>query len=343
MSAGYEDPTSPAAGQKRPPSFKGAVKKIRCAAAVAGLAKSWQGWAERHADKQDSAPAGWAPSSVEREDDKEPRRAFKVAPAAAPPSEEDPGAIRGVSVSRTVLPKVTERGGEAVEAIRGKMESEPARERTPFLGNESPQRRRQMRALRGSGVVGERKNALLDAKFGSRSSSLETEDSGLGDEVDAVDIKCPKAGCKAKVTTGDTGDIKSRWQRWSEEHAEGQRLNPFSQDFDYDYAMSLRLRKGDSGYGRPKEGSKTAERGERAHRHVRREMEEMVRVVHDVGYRDRRGRTAVTFGRLFDRYVKISDKVVGILLRCRKHGMLDFEGEMLWQGQDDHVVITVRD
>ncbi|XP_077583409.1 actin-binding Rho-activating protein [Stigmatopora nigra] len=345
MSAGHKEPTSPTAGEarKEPPSFKGAVRKVRCAAAVAGLAKSWQGWAERHSDKQDSAPAGWAPSSVEREDDdKERRRAFKVAPAAAPLSED---AIRGVSVSRTVRPKVSERGGDAVEAIRGKMESaEPARERTPFLGNESPQRRRQMRALRGSGVVGERKSALMDANLGSRSSSLETEDSGLGDEVEAVvDIKCPKAGCKVKVTTSDTGDIKSRWQRWSEEHAEGQRLNPFSQDFDYDYAMSLRLRKGDSGYGRPKEGSKTAERGERAHRHVRREMEEMVRVVGDVGYRDRRGRTAVTFGRLFDRYVKISDKVVGILLRCRKHGMLDFEGEMLWKGRDDHVVITVRE
>lgn len=44
---------------------------------------------------------------------------------------------------------------------------------------------------------------------------------------------------------------------------------------------------------------------------------------------------------LFDRYIRISDKVVGILMRARKHGLVDFEGEMLWQGRDDHVVITL--
>uniref|UniRef100_A0A672K4T7 Costars domain-containing protein n=1 Tax=Sinocyclocheilus grahami TaxID=75366 RepID=A0A672K4T7_SINGR len=57
--------------------------------------------------------------------------------------------------------------------------------------------------------------------------------------------------------------------------------------------------------------------------------------------RDKEGRIYVTFGRLFDRYVKISDKVVGILLRCRKHKMVDFEGEMLWKGQDDDIIITL--
>lgn len=124
---------------------------------------------------------------------------------------------------------------------------------------------------------------------------------------------------------------------------EGQRLNPFSEDFDHKYAMDQRLRKGDSGYGRPKEGSKTAERGEQAQLHVHEEMKEMVLIIREMGHTDNEGKTMVTFGRLFDRYVKISDKVVGILLRCRKHKMLNFEGEMLWKGQDDHVVITLRD
>lgn len=139
------------------------------------------------------------------------------------------------------------------------------------------------------------------------------------------------------------GDVKSRWQQWSEQHIEGQKLNPFSEEFDHDYAMAQRLRRGDSGYGRPKEGSKTAQRGDRAQKHIHREMEEMVWIIRDMGNKDRQGRTFVTFGRLFDRYVKISDKVVGILLRCRKHKMLDFEGEMLWKGQDDRVIITLRD
>ena len=31
--------------------------------------------------------------------------------------------------------------------------------------------------------------------------------------------------------------------------------------------------------------------------------------------------------------------MVGMLIRARKHGFLDFEGEMLWQRQDDDVRI----
>ena len=33
------------------------------------------------------------------------------------------------------------------------------------------------------------------------------------------------------------------------------------------------------------------------------------------------------------------DLVVGMLIRARKHGFIDFEGEMLWQRQDDDVRI----
>lgn len=146
-----------------------------------------------------------------------------------------------------------------------------------------------------------------------------------------------------QIKIATTGDIRSRWQQWSEQHIEGQKLNPFSEEFDYEYSMAQRLHKGDSGYGRPKEGSKTAERGDRAQKHIYREMEEMVWIIRDMGFKDKEGRTIITFGRLFDRYVKISDKVVGILLRCRKHKMLDFEGEMVWKGQDDDVIITLKD
>ena len=58
---------------------------------------------------------------------------------------------------------------------------------------------------------------------------------------------------------------------------------------------------------------------------------------------DKLARIYITVGRLVDRYVKIASKVVGSALRCRKHKMLDFGGEMLWKGQDDHVIITLKD
>ena len=52
---------------------------------------------------------------------------------------------------------------------------------------------------------------------------------------------------------------------------------------------------------------------------------------------------AITFGRLFDVYSNISNKLVGILMRARKQGIVDFEGEMLWQRRDDHVIITMME
>ncbi|XP_037549020.1 actin binding Rho activating protein b [Nematolebias whitei] len=137
------------------------------------------------------------------------------------------------------------------------------------------------------------------------------------------------------------GNLKSRWQNWAVEHTVTQKLNPFSEYFDYDYSMSLRLQKGQEGYGRPKEGTKTAERAKRAEQHIHREIDDMCYVIRTLADPDPDGKTRVTFGQLFDRYVRISDKVVGILMRARKHGKVAFEGEMLWQGQDDGVIITL--
>lgn len=105
--------------------------------------------------------------------------------------------------------------------------------------------------------------------------------------------------------------------------------------------MSLRLQRGQEGYGRPKEGTKTAERAKRAEQHIHREIDDMCYVIRTMADPDPDGKTRVTFGQLFDRYVRISDKVVGILMRARKHGKVVFEGEMLWQGQDDGVIITL--
>uniref|UniRef100_A0A670HY17 Actin-binding Rho-activating protein n=1 Tax=Podarcis muralis TaxID=64176 RepID=A0A670HY17_PODMU len=71
------------------------------------------------------------------------------------------------------------------------------------------------------------------------------------------------------------------------------------------------------------------------------EVEELCLVISSVGERGQDGQVRITFKQLFDRYVTISNKVVGVLLRARKHGLVDFEGEMLWQGKDDDVVITL--
>nr|XP_032826246.1 uncharacterized protein LOC116951598 [Petromyzon marinus]XP_032826247.1 uncharacterized protein LOC116951598 [Petromyzon marinus] len=140
---------------------------------------------------------------------------------------------------------------------------------------------------------------------------------------------------------GCVGGLRSAWEQWSDDYTERQKLNPFSQRFDMEQALSTLPQKGEEGYGRPKEGTRTAERAARAQQDVRKEMLEMCYLIRRIGEPGSDGRKQVAFGHLFHTYARVSDKLVGILLRARKHGLVDFEGEMLWQGRDDHVQITL--
>ncbi|KAM9852571.1 actin-binding Rho-activating protein [Aulostomus maculatus] len=133
--------------------------------------------------------------------------------------------------------------------------------------------------------------------------------------------------------------LKDNWQKWSDEHQEYQKHNPFSHDTRPSAAVPQR---GQDNYGRPLQSSMTEQRGKDAHSHISREVQELCDVIRDIGKGDKEGRsTTVEFGKLFDHYVTISNKLVGILLRARKQKLVDFEGEMLWQGKDDGVVITL--
>ena len=99
--------------------------------------------------------------------------------------------------------------------------------------------------------------------------------------------------------------------------------------------------KKDSNYGTPVAGSKTEARGKLAHQRISNEIIELCAVIEDNGMRVDENRSTITFGRLFDIYTVISNKVVGVLLRARKYGFVSFEGETLFQRRDDNVVITL--
>lgn len=94
-------------------------------------------------------------------------------------------------------------------------------------------------------------------------------------------------------------------------------------------------------YGRPLAGSKTEARGRFAGAHISQEVKDLCRVILQMGHEQPDGTVCVTFGRLFERYTRISNKVVGMLLRARKQNLIDFEGEMLFQRRDDDVIITL--
>lgn len=94
-------------------------------------------------------------------------------------------------------------------------------------------------------------------------------------------------------------------------------------------------------YGTPQEGTKSHARGLKAQDHVAQEITDLCGVILNVGDAQPDGTVCVTFGRLFNVYTRISDKIVGMLNRARRHQLVQFEGEMLYQGQDNHVIITL--
>uniref|UniRef100_A0A8C3U1L4 Actin-binding Rho-activating protein n=1 Tax=Catharus ustulatus TaxID=91951 RepID=A0A8C3U1L4_CATUS len=289
--------------------------------------------------------------------------------------------IRSKEVTKTVVSKAYERGGdvsllsERYENNNSSSEMTKLKEESSaidkLLSNKLPSSIRR----KCSNVVSEltkgwekmeeedKDGAKGELLLKCRDDSLDAQDSGYGEaedkleqedsdrEVTAARIKRPvpslasrlseEARSKARRKCSAVHSLKDRWQEWADQHIITQKLNPFSDEFDHELAMSTRLHKGDEGYGHPKEGTKTAERAKRAEAHIHREIRDMCFIIESMAKPRPDGKIQVTFGELFDRYVRISDKVVGILMRARKHGLVDFEGEMLWQGRDDNVIITL--
>ncbi|KAM6087086.1 PREDICTED: actin-binding Rho-activating protein [Chlamydotis macqueenii] len=286
--------------------------------------------------------------------------------------------IKSKEVTKTVVSKAYERGGD-VSLLSGRYENnnsssemtKPKEESSAIdeilTGKLSPTIRRKCSNVVSELTKGwkqmEQDDKVTEEPLLCHDDSLDAEDSGYGEaedkleqedsdrEVPAVRIKRPvpsfasrfgeEARTKAHRKYSPVHKLKDRWQEWADQHIVTQKLNPFSEEFDHELAMSTRLHKGDEGYGRPKEGTKTAERAKRAEAHIHREMRDMCFIIETMAKPRPDGKIQVTFGELFERYVRISDKVVGILMRARKHGLVDFEGEMLWQGRDDNVIITL--
>ncbi|XP_051575672.1 actin-binding Rho-activating protein-like, partial [Myxocyprinus asiaticus] len=154
-------------------------------------------------------------------------------------------------------------------------------------------------------------------------------------EMDDAPAQCNDD--RAETCTVSVKGLTENWQKWSDDHSESQKHNPFSNG----KVIPSQIQRGQVGYGRPLEGSKTEQRGKDAHSHISREVTELCQVIREIGKCREDSRPSVQFGALFERYVNISNKLVGVLLRARKQGLVHFEGEMLWQGRDDGVFITL--
>lgn len=123
-------------------------------------------------------------------------------------------------------------------------------------------------------------------------------------------------------------------------HMLSQSVNPFSESQGPRGMQRLQISKEE--YGRPKAGSLTEYRGKKANIQVYQEMLELCTVIHDEGQpvsKKDPERRVLLFGELFNIYTHINDKLVGLMLRARKHELIQFEGEMLFQRRDDHVPV----
>lgn len=134
-------------------------------------------------------------------------------------------------------------------------------------------------------------------------------------------------------------DKVAMFQRKADEHKQKQMDNPFSEWEGASHKAALS--KDDPRYGRPEEGSKTDKRGKQAGNLISSEIRVLCENITEFGQLMPNGTTVIKFGELFQLYTSISNKLVGILLRARKHGLVCFEGEMLYQRRDDNVVITL--
>ena len=97
----------------------------------------------------------------------------------------------------------------------------------------------------------------------------------------------------------------------------------------------------DERYGRPEEGSLTERRAKAGGEYVLREMIFLCECINKYGTPQPDGTVTITFGLMFDLYSTYSESLVGMLLRARKHGCIHFEGEMLYQRQDEKKIITL--
>ncbi|GFY41212.1 actin-binding Rho-activating protein [Trichonephila inaurata madagascariensis] len=131
------------------------------------------------------------------------------------------------------------------------------------------------------------------------------------------------------------------FQKKADEHTHKQKQNPFSCSGNVSGMVHQKWDKSDPRYGTPPEGSKTDKRGRAAGAHIGNEVKFLCDMISQYGVPNEDDTVSISFGELFQIYTTISNKVVGILLRARKHGLVHFEGEMLYQGRDNNVMITL--
>lgn len=156
-----------------------------------------------------------------------------------------------------------------------------------------------------------------------------------------------QAGCVERVFVDSPLSAKvALFNKQANSHQQKQAVNPFSNGKCVGNMAKPQFSKDE--YGRPAKGSLSESRAFKATIEICKEMLECCTIINDYGEplfdpeeKPDDCRKVISFGALFQIYTVISDKLVGMLLRARKHKLVDFEGEVLFQRRDDHVPIIL--
>ncbi|XP_030373120.1 actin-binding Rho-activating protein [Scaptodrosophila lebanonensis] len=130
-----------------------------------------------------------------------------------------------------------------------------------------------------------------------------------------------------------------------EQHQHWQQINPFSHYNVRDIPKRYFLKEE---YGRAPSGSRSEQRALRAQVQSLEEILKLCEVINTSGNCDgeeldaKKVAASLKFGTLFELYNTISDKLLGTLLRARKYNYVIFDGETLFQGRDDAVLVKLQ-
>uniref|UniRef100_A0A914Z891 Costars domain-containing protein n=1 Tax=Panagrolaimus superbus TaxID=310955 RepID=A0A914Z891_9BILA len=145
----------------------------------------------------------------------------------------------------------------------------------------------------------------------------------------------PKLTFPRRPMVSSVGKHISKFNEAEKKNEKELRTNPFSKTYEIP-----KFDKNAADYARPSPGSKTEARAKKAGVYMTREIVFLCDLISQSADGEPPNQT-IKFGPLFYSYSLYSSQLVGMLVRARKYGLVDFEGEMLYQGQDDDKIIRL--
>ncbi|KAL7638616.1 UNVERIFIED_CONTAM: hypothetical protein RMT77_011188 [Armadillidium vulgare] len=144
--------------------------------------------------------------------------------------------------------------------------------------------------------------------------------------VQAINNEPRIFGCQ-----GETNSKRKLFDEKIRQHQDSMKVNPFSGN--YKTSQPTKLSRNDPNYGKPVAGSKSEKRGLKAAAHINAEVALLCDMIYQEGEKVGNGKAWILFKDLFQIYTRISNKVVGTLLRGRKHGFSGFRRRDTFPGK----------